>query len=81
MTQVSKKDEVILERVLYIHYRLYFQKNTIEVKTLIDSGSEVNAIIPGYALKLDLKIRHTNVRAQKIDDSILEMFAMILASF
>ena len=34
-----------------------------------------------YILKLGLQIRHTNVRAQKIDGSILKMFEIVLANF
>lgn len=34
-----------------------------------------------YASKLGLKVRHTDVRAQKIDGSILITFGMVLASF
>ena len=36
---------------------------------------------PGYALKLGLKIRPTNSGAQKIDDSTLKTFGIVLASF
>ena len=36
---------------------------------------------PGYASKLGLKVRPTNVGAQKIDGSTLETFGMVLASF
>ena len=36
---------------------------------------------PGYALKLGLKVRPTDVGAQKIDGSTLETFGMVLASF
>ena len=36
---------------------------------------------PGYASKLGLKVRPTNVEAQKIDGSTLETFGMVLASF
>lgn len=81
MTGVSKEDEVVLERVFYIYYPLCFQKDTVGVKALIDSGNEVNTITPTYALKLGLKIRHTNVRAQKIDNFTLKTFEMVLASF
>ena len=35
----------------------------------------------GYALKLGLKVRPTNVGAQKIDNSIFETFEIVLASF
>ena len=50
-----------LKQVPYIYYPLRFQKNTIDIKALIDSGSKVNAIIPAYALKLGLQVRNTNV--------------------
>lgn len=53
MTKTSKKDKVVLKRVLYIYYLLYFQKNTIEIKALLDFGNKVNAITPAYILKLD----------------------------
>ena len=36
---------------------------------------------PGYVLKLGLKIYPTNVGAQKIDGSTLEMFEIVLTSF
>ena len=36
---------------------------------------------PGYTLKLGLKIRPIDVRAQKIDGSTLKTFGMVLASF
>ena len=70
-----------LDRVPCIHYPLRFRKDTAEVKALIDSGSEVNAMTPTYAAKLGLKVRHTDVGAQKIDGSTLETFGMVLASF
>ena len=36
---------------------------------------------PTYASKLGLRVRRTNVGAQKIDRSTLETFGMVLASF
>ena len=36
---------------------------------------------PGYALKLGLKIRPTDIGAQKINSSIFKIFEMVLASF
>ena len=35
----------------------------------------------GYILKLGLKIRSTNVKAQKIDGSTLKTFEMVLVNF
>ena len=81
VTETSKEDEVALERVPYVHYPLRFWKDTADVKTLIDSSSEINAMTPAYASKLGLQARHTDVGAQKIDGSILQTFGIVLASF
>ena len=70
-----------LEWVPCIYYPLYFRKNTEGVKALMDSNSEVNVMIPAYVSRLGLQARYTNVRAQKIDDSTLQTFGMVLASF
>ena len=70
-----------LDWVPYIYYPLRFQKDTVEVKALIDSGSEVNAITPAYASKLGLWVCQTDVGALKIDGSTLKTFGMVLASF
>ena len=79
VTETNK--EVTVERVPCIHYPLYFQKGTTGVRALVDSGSEVNAMTPAYAAKLGLKVRKTDIGAQKIDGSILETFGMVLADF
>ena len=74
-------EEVILERVLYIHYPLRFRKDIAGVGALIDSGSEVNTMTPAYAAKLGLKDRKTDIGPQKIDGSTLKTFGMVLADF
>lgn len=53
----------------------------VKFQTLINFGSEVNIITWSYTTKLGLKIRTTNVGAQKIDVFTLETFVMTLASF
>ena len=65
MTETSKEDDVVLERVLCIHYPVQFKKdaNETQVQDLIDSGSEVNAIHPTLVKKLGLPIRPTGVGA------------------
>ncbi len=68
-----------LQHVSCIRYPVQFQVKQIE--TLIDSGSEVNAMTPGFAAKLGLIPRPTNVDAQKIDGSILEIYGMASAGF
>ena len=81
VTEASKEDHVTLERVLFVYYPLRFQKDTVDVRALIDSGSEVNAMTPAYASKLGLRVCHTDIGAQKIDGSTLQTFGMVLANF
>ena len=81
VTEASKEKYVSLEQGPCIHYLLRFQKDTIDVRALIDSGNEFNAMTPAYVLKLGLKVYSTNVGAQKIDGFILKIFEMVLASF
>lgn len=61
VTEISKKKNIILEKVLFIYYLLCFQKKTLEIKALIDFNCKVNTITPIYALKLGFEIRNTNV--------------------
>lgn len=79
MIEASKKDDLVLEKVSCIYYPVWFKKD--KVKALINFGSEINTIIQAYILKLNLKIRSTNVQTQKINNSILEKFEMVLTSF
>lgn len=82
ITGASKEDEVVLEGVPCVYYPLRFRKDKEnEVRALIDSGSEVNAITPTYASKLGLRVCHTDVGAHKIDGSTFETFGMVLANF
>lgn len=53
--EASKKD-IILEKILYIHYLLCFQKNIIDVKTLNNFSIEANVMILAYFSKLGLQI-------------------------
>ena len=76
----SGKD-VVLKMVPYIYYSVWFQKGQEQVIALLNSGSEVNAISPAFVERLGLKIRKTNVGAQKIDGSTLETFKMVIADF
>lgn len=53
MAEASIEDtSKLLDWALCINYLLYFQKNTIEIKALIDFKSKVNALMLVYALKL-----------------------------
>lgn len=80
MAKVSiKNPSKILDWVLYINYLVLFKNN--EVWALINFGNKVNAMTSEYTLKLDLKIRSTNVKAQKIDGFSLNIFGIVLAKF
>ena len=82
MAGASMEDNPLaLDRVPCIRYPIWFKKSKVQVQALINSGSEVNAITPEYASKLGLKVRPTNVGAQKIDGFTLETFGIVLASF
>ena len=81
VTEASKEGRVFFEQVPCIHYPLYFQENTIGIRALIDSGSEVNAMTSVYASKLHFKVYFTDVGAQIIDGSIFKTFGMVFASF
>lgn len=70
-----------LDQILYIYYLLCFKKNTVGIKALINSGSEINIKTLINITKLDLKVCHTNVKAKKIYSSTLKTFKTVLASF
>ena len=72
-------EEVV--KVPYIYYPVCFQEGQKQVRALLDSGSEVNAMSPVYAKRLGLKTCKTNIGAQKIDGSALETFEMVIADF
>ena len=76
---VTGSNEKVVVRVPCIHYSVRFQEE--QVRALLDSGNKVNAMNSDYAWKLGLKIWRTNVGAQKIDDSALETFKMVIADF
>ena len=81
LTEVGQEDVAILNWVSCICYLIRFKKSKVQVQAILDSGSEVNAMTLRYTSKLGLKVRITNVGAQKIDDSTCKMFGMVLASF
>ena len=83
VTETSKEDDVVLERVFYIYYLVQFKKdaNETQVQALINSESKVNAIHPTFVKELGLSIRPTDVRAQKIDNTTLDTYGMVVAAF
>lgn len=75
----ASKENIVLDQVFYIYYLIQFKKNKIQAP--INSNSKINAMIPAYSSKLNLKIYCINIKAQKIDGSIFEIFKIFLASF
>ena len=81
-TSIASAKEKALECVPGIHYPVQFKgTNKTQIQALIDSSSEVNAMILAYTLRLRLQARHTNIKAQKIDGSTLQTFRIVLADF
>ena len=48
---------------------------------MIDSESEVNAIHPTFARQLGLFIRSTDIGTQKINNTILDIYEMVVTTF
>ena len=51
------------------------------MQTLVNLGSEVNVMHPSFVKQLGLLIRLTDVRAQKIDGTMLDTHGMVVAAF
>ena len=61
---------------------MQFQKDKgRDVLALLNSEIKVNAMTPAYAAQLGLKVRKTNVSAQKIDGFLLATYDMVIAAF
>ncbi len=79
-TMTDKKTEEELERVSCIRYPVTL-KDQDQIEALLNSGSEVNAMSQAFAQQLGLKIRKTNVGAQKIDGTTLKTYGMVVSIF
>ncbi len=67
-----------LERVPYIQYPVIFKD---QIEALLDSESKVNVMSQAFAQQLGLKVHKTNIWAQKIDDTTLETYRMVVSIF
>ena len=84
MPVIVAKEEAIgekfnLARVSCICYPVNFGKKSI--LAFFDSGSEVNAVHLAFAKELGLSIRPTDVGVQKIDDTTLKTYGMVVIAF
>lgn len=50
LIEATKKDNIVLEKISYIHYPILFKID--KVRALINSGNKINIMTPAYALKL-----------------------------
>ena len=81
MTKASNEaQEIILDRVPCIYYLVQFRKDkrTI-IQALINLSSKVNTISLAYFKQLGFQVQKTDIRAQKIDSSLLQTFAIVIA--
>ena len=70
-----------LTQVLYIRYFITFWKKSMRILVYFNLDSKFNAIHPTFAKELGLSIRPIDIKAQKIDDIMLDTFEMIVAAF
>ncbi len=77
-SMTKRKTEKELEWVPCIWYSVIFKDQT---KAQLDSESKVNIISQAFASQFRLKIWKTNVGAQIIDDTTLEIFGMVVSTF
>ena len=71
-----------LKCVFCIHYPVQFKDmDKAPVQALINSRSEVNAIDSFFVKQLGLLTRPTDVEAQKIDGTTLNIHKMVVAAF
>ena len=78
---ITDRGEKVAVKISCIYYPVWFQEDQEQISVLLNSNSKVNAMSPAYAKKLGLKTQKTNVKAQKIDGSALEIFGMVIADF
>lgn len=80
MTLIPSLDSSILplKYMPFIHYLFCFKKDYHNIKILMNSGSEINAIIPAYTKKLGFQTWKTNLRAQKTDGFSLTLYGIVI---
>ncbi len=77
MSVTGKKEEE-LEQIPCIWYLVTFKDHT---EAMLDTKSEVNVMSQAFAYQLGLRIRKTNVEAQKIGGTTLKIYGMVVSTF
>ena len=76
------QEMIVLDQMPRIYYPFQFWKDKgTTIWALINSGSKVNAMTLAYPKQLGLQVWKTDVGAQKIDGSLLQIFGMVIAGF
>ena len=73
--------EEALKCVPYIHHLVQIKRDTTQVQTLINSKNEINIIYPTFTKQLGLPIQPIDVRAQKVNGTILDIYGIVVATF
>lgn len=69
-----------LQQILCIEYSVQFGNN-LEVQALIDFRNEVNVMTSANVAKLGLVTQKTNIRAQIINNLVIETYEMVITGF
>ena len=82
-TSMTRAREKTPECISYIHYLVWFMKNTnkYQVQVLFDLESEVNTIHPSFTKQLGFASRLKDIGEQKIDNTSLDIHEMVVAAF
>ncbi len=78
MSMTEKKTEEELKQVPCICYSVTFKDQT---EVLIGLRSEVNAMNQAFGSQLGFKIQKTNIGAQKIERTTLEIYKIVVSIF
>ena len=70
-----------LAQVLYMLYPITFWKKSMPVLALFDSGNTINTIHLTFTQELGLPIGLMDVKAQKIDGTMLDTYGMVVTAF
>lgn len=77
MFETMGKQELRLEQIRGIYNLMTFKDQT---KALLNSKIEVKAMSPIFSCQLGFKVRQNNVKAQKIDGTILKAYGIIVST-
>ena len=78
MTEKKMEEKEKLEPVPYIWYLVTFK---YQIEALLDIKSKVNTMSQAFTSQLGFKIQKTNIEAQKIDNTTLKTYEIIVSTF